>query len=163
PYFGLKLEAEERRAARAGLELRYPLLDSRLVELVLAIPSSRRMARGERKGLLRAAAADVLPPEVLGRRGKGDWTTPVDRALARTRRAARGPADIAVVHGRAAAFAALRRVLAPPLAGTWFEERALPDGRRYLRWAGLFEFIVAADGRRIVSRRLAPASETPRA
>jgi len=83
PYFGLKLEAEERRAARAGLELRYPLLDSRLVELVLAIPSSRRMARGERKGLLRAAAADVLPPEVLGRRGKGDWTTPVDRALAR--------------------------------------------------------------------------------
>ncbi|PYN03656.1 MAG: hypothetical protein DME02_23120 [Candidatus Rokuibacteriota bacterium] len=83
--------------------------------------------------------------------------------LPRTRRAARGPADIAVVHGRAAAFAALRRVLAPPLAGTWFEERALPDGRRYLRWAGLFEFIVAADGRRIVSRRLAPASETPRA
>jgi asparagine synthase (glutamine-hydrolysing) len=83
PYYGLKLEAEERRAARAGLELRYPLLDSRLVELVLAIPSPRRMAHGERKRLLRSAAADVLPPAVLARRGKGDWTAPVDRALAR--------------------------------------------------------------------------------
>jgi asparagine synthase (glutamine-hydrolysing) len=83
PYFGLKLEAEERRAARAGLEMRYPLLDSRLVELVLAIPSSRRMAHGERKGLLRAAVSELLPPAALARRGKGDWTEPVDRALAR--------------------------------------------------------------------------------
>jgi asparagine synthase (glutamine-hydrolysing) len=83
PYFGLKLEAEERRAARAGLEMRYPLLDSRLIEFVLAIPSSRRMADGERKRLLRAAVKDVLPAAVLGRRGKGDWTAPVDRALAR--------------------------------------------------------------------------------
>ena len=83
PYFGLKLEAEERRVARAGLEMRYPLLDSRLVELVLAIPSARRMAHGERKGLLRAAVADVLPSAVIARRGKGDWTKPVDRALAR--------------------------------------------------------------------------------
>src|SRR5262245_21744448 len=83
PYFGLKLEAEERRAARVGLEMRYPLLDSRLIELVLAIPSARRMAHGERKGLLRAAVRDVLPPAVLARRGKGDWTEAVDRALAR--------------------------------------------------------------------------------
>jgi asparagine synthase (glutamine-hydrolysing) len=83
PYFRLKLEAEERRAARAGLEMRYPLLDSRLIELVLAIPSARRMAQGERKGLLRAAVSEVLPPAVLTRRGKGDWTEPVDRALAR--------------------------------------------------------------------------------
>jgi asparagine synthase (glutamine-hydrolysing) len=83
PYFSLKLEAEERRAARAGLEMRYPLLDSRLVEFVLAIPSSRRMARGERKSLLRAAVSHVLPPALLTRRGKGDWTVPVDRALVR--------------------------------------------------------------------------------
>jgi asparagine synthetase B (glutamine-hydrolysing) len=83
PYFGLKLEAEERRAARAGLEMRYPLLDSRLVELVLAIPWSRRMARGERKRLLRGVAQDVLPSAALARRRKGDWTTPFDRALTR--------------------------------------------------------------------------------
>jgi len=71
------------RAARAGLEMRYPLLDSRLVELVLAIPWPRRMRHGERKRLLRTATADLLPPAALGRRGKGDWTVPVDRALGR--------------------------------------------------------------------------------
>jgi hypothetical protein len=76
---------------------------------------------------------------------------------------ARGPADVAIVRGRAAAFAALRRALAPPLSDRWFEERALPDGRRYLRWADLFEFIVAAHGRRIVARRLAPVNQMPRA
>ena len=83
PYYGLKLEAEERRAARAGLEMRYPLLDSRLVELVLAIPPAPLVAQGERKRLLRAAVADVLPSAVLGRHGKGDWTLPVARALTR--------------------------------------------------------------------------------
>jgi asparagine synthase (glutamine-hydrolysing) len=83
PYFGLKLEADERSAARAGLELRYPLLDSRLVELVLALPWARRTVRGERKHLLRAAVADVVPREVLARRGKGDWTEPFDRAVRR--------------------------------------------------------------------------------
>jgi asparagine synthase (glutamine-hydrolysing) len=83
PYYGLKLEAEERRAARAGLEMRYPLLDSRLVELVLAMPWRRRASHGTRKRLLRAAAAELLPPRTLARRGKGDWTTPVDDALTR--------------------------------------------------------------------------------
>ena len=75
----------------------------------------------------------------------------------------RGPADVVIVRGRATAFAALRRALAPPLTGRWFEERALPDGRRYLRWARLFEFLVAADGRRIVARRLPSVARTPRA
>jgi hypothetical protein len=83
--------------------------------------------------------------------------------LPRAHRRARGPADVAIVRGRAAAFAVLRRGLVPPLAGRWFEARALPDGRRYLRWAGLFEFVVAANGRRIVARRLAPEAKMPRA
>jgi asparagine synthase (glutamine-hydrolysing) len=83
PYYGLKLEAEERRAARAGLEMRYPLLDSRLVEFVLAMPWRARASRGTRKRLLRAGAADVLPVRTLARRGKGDWTEPVDRGLRR--------------------------------------------------------------------------------
>src|SRR5207247_2801337 len=62
PYYGLKLGAEERRAARAGLEMRYPLLDSRLVELVLAIPWRGRASHGTRKCLLRTAGADLPPP-----------------------------------------------------------------------------------------------------
>lgn len=80
------------------------------------------------------------------------------------RRRAREPADVEIVRGRAREFAAVRRALAPPLnAASWFEERALPDGRRYLRWAGLFEFLVAADGGRVVARRLRGAARVPRA
>jgi hypothetical protein len=83
--------------------------------------------------------------------------------LPRAHRAA-APADVDIVTGRAAQFAEVRRGLRPPLrSARWFEDRALVDGRRYLRWAGLFEFLVAADGRLIVARRLRGAARVPRA
>jgi len=81
PYYGLKLEVEERVAAHGGLEMRYPFLDSRLIEFVVALPWQRRAPAGERKALLRAAMSAVVPDRVLARRGKGDWTVPMDRAL----------------------------------------------------------------------------------
>ena len=83
--------------------------------------------------------------------------------LPRARRAA-GPADVQIARGGAAQFAAVRGALDPPLQSSrWFEDRVLADGRRYLRWAGLFEFLVAADGRLIVARRLRNAARAPRA
>lgn len=83
--------------------------------------------------------------------------------LPRTHRAA-GLADVDIVTGRASQFAEVRRALRPPLrSARWFEDRTLADGRRYLRWAGLFEFLVAADGRLIVARRLPGAARVPRA
>jgi hypothetical protein len=79
-------------------------------------------------------------------------------------RGARRSADVAIVRGSVAQFAATRRVLDPPLDPTrWFEDRVLAGGSRYLRWSGLFEFVVAADGRRIAARRLARAAAMPRA
>ena len=84
--------------------------------------------------------------------------------LPRARRRGRGPADVAIVRGRAAEFAAVRRALAPALhRAWWFEDRALADGRRYVRWAGLFEFLVGADGRSVMARRLPAAAAMPRA
>src|SRR5690349_8355036 len=75
-----------------------------------------------------------------------------------------GGADVAIVRGRAADFAAVHRTLDPPLHPEWwFEDRALPDGRRYLRWAGLFEFLVGAHGTRVTARRLRGAVALPRA
>src|SRR5262245_34994159 len=80
-----------------------------------------------------------------------------------TRHAA-GPADVEIVRGEAAQFAEVRRALEPPLrSARWFEDRLLADGRRYLRWTGLFEFLVAADGRLIVARRLRHAARMPHA
>ncbi len=40
----------------------------------------------------------------------------------------------------------------------WFQHLQLPDGSDYLRWSGLFEFLVSADGRRIACRELDSAS-----
>ncbi|MBI4454478.1 MAG: hypothetical protein HY644_01120 [Acidobacteria bacterium] len=37
---------------------------------------------------------------------------------------------------------------------SWFWHVRLDDGSHYLRWSGLFEFLVAADGRRIACRSL---------
>jgi len=78
------------------------------------------------------------------------------------RRHERRRADVEITRGRAAAFAAVRRTLHPRLDGRrWFEDRMLSDRRRYLRWRGLFEFLVAADGRRIVARPLPGLARMP--
>jgi asparagine synthase (glutamine-hydrolysing) len=123
PYYGLKLEAEERRAARAGLEMRYPLLDSRLVAFVLALPWQRRRGRGERKRLLRAAMADVLAPRALQRNGKGDWTQPIDRALA----------AMCAQPGAAESRSGLRDRYVDPAAARRIVRR-FREGERELRW-----------------------------
>ena len=80
-YQVLKLEVDERASAAAGVETRFPFLDARLVEYVLSVPSARRTHNGERKRLLRAAMHGIVPDAVRARRGKGDWTEPMDRGL----------------------------------------------------------------------------------
>ncbi len=77
----LGFEVEERAQALAGREIRYPFLDSRLVEFVLSIPWDQRCHDGERKWLLRQAMRDRLPDSLLLRQGKGDWTAAADHAL----------------------------------------------------------------------------------
>jgi len=44
-------------------------------------------------------------------------------------------------------------------AEDWFHRIALSDGSDYLRWAGLFEFLVSPDGRNIAYRALKHASQ----
>jgi asparagine synthase (glutamine-hydrolysing) len=56
-------------ARRAGIELRDPFRDRRVVELALAAPAHLLHRRGEDKVLLRRALADLLPETVLRRRG----------------------------------------------------------------------------------------------
>ncbi len=80
-YQILKLEVDEREAARFGMDLRYPFLDSRLVEYVLSLPWDQRTRDGERKALLRRGMAGLMPESVRLRRGKGDWSGSCERAL----------------------------------------------------------------------------------
>jgi hypothetical protein len=67
-------------------------------------------------------------------------------------------ADVALRKGSPSRFARVRREL-PPLSETapWVTA-LLPDGSRYLRWTGAFDFLIAADGREIECHPLAPGS-----
>ena len=55
-------------ALEAGLELRAPLLDQRIVNFAARRPRSERASRGEVKWLLRKSGEGLLPPGVLARR-----------------------------------------------------------------------------------------------
>ena len=57
-------------ALRAGVDLRHPLLDRRLIELALSRPMEERRWAGEGKRLLRRAMRDRLPASVLAGRTK---------------------------------------------------------------------------------------------
>ncbi|NLD59590.1 MAG: asparagine synthase (glutamine-hydrolyzing) [Clostridiales bacterium] len=64
-----QLERTDRMSMAAGLEVRMPFADAKLVEYVFNVPWEMKSHGGEAGGLLRAAAAGDLPEEVLGRRG----------------------------------------------------------------------------------------------
>ncbi len=60
----------QRMAAPYGIEVRHPLYDKRLAEFMLAIPQKLVRYKGWRKGFLRQAMEDFLPPEVAWRKDK---------------------------------------------------------------------------------------------
>ena len=62
------LDRMDRTSMHTGLEARVPLADHRIVEYVWNVPWSMKCKDGVVKGLLREAAKDYLPPEVLYRR-----------------------------------------------------------------------------------------------
>src|SRR5690606_23076689 len=68
PYAGRILAAQSAEALAEGVVLRSPLLDSRVISLAATRPREERAADGETKRLLRSAAADWLPREVLSTR-----------------------------------------------------------------------------------------------
>ncbi len=62
-------------ALRAGVELRGPLLDRRIIDFALTRPIRERSHRGDAKLLLRAAMRDLLPTSFLGPRSHRTGTT----------------------------------------------------------------------------------------
>jgi hypothetical protein len=80
-------------------------------------------------------------------------------ALPCRRAAARVRVDVRLRRGTPGEFARARAEAgAPSGPRDWFHTHALPDGSRYLRWTGLFEFLVSPDGRQILYRKLADAT-----
>jgi asparagine synthase (glutamine-hydrolysing) len=75
PFGGRILSTVSSLALDGGIELRSPLLDERIVRFAASRPWSERSWRTETKRLLRAAATDWLPSEVLAPRRTRTGTT----------------------------------------------------------------------------------------
>lgn len=62
-----------------SVESRLPFLDHRLVEFVFALPARYKMQGSRSKMILRNALRETLPKEILARRKKFGFSTPVDK------------------------------------------------------------------------------------
>ncbi len=65
-----------------GIEMRSPLLDHRLIETVLSIPSRFKVSSTEGRCLVRRSFADLLPEPILRRPDKGSPFPDIKRRLA---------------------------------------------------------------------------------
>lgn len=66
-------ELNEREGALAGIEVRHPLFDRRLVEFCLRLPEEQRQLGIARKRMLRNAMRDRLPERLLSKRTKAEF------------------------------------------------------------------------------------------
>ncbi|HEY8507180.1 MAG TPA: asparagine synthase C-terminal domain-containing protein, partial [Steroidobacteraceae bacterium] len=80
-YLPQLLHKEDRASMAVSLESRLPLLDHRIVELMARIPGQRKVPGMVPKGMLRAAARNVLPPEVANRKDKMPFAVPMNEWL----------------------------------------------------------------------------------
>ncbi|REE99039.1 asparagine synthase (glutamine-hydrolyzing) [Thermomonospora umbrina] len=80
------LDRKDRISMAAGLEVRVPFCDHRLVEYVYNVPWRMKTFDGREKSLLRAAVADLLPESVLTRK-KNPYPSTQDHAYERALRA----------------------------------------------------------------------------
>ena len=64
-----------------SVESRTPFLDHRLVELCFSLPYTDKIAGGWTKSILRRALADAVPAEILARRRKIGFSSPVTQWL----------------------------------------------------------------------------------
>jgi len=62
------LDRKDRMSMYSGLEVRVPFCDYRIAEYMYNVPWELKDLFGREKGLLRAAAEDILPPEILYRK-----------------------------------------------------------------------------------------------
>jgi asparagine synthase (glutamine-hydrolysing) len=72
----LNLAYTDKASMAASVEVRVPILDHRVVELVARLPTELKIRGSEQKYVLKRVAARHLPPKVVGRRKTG-FSAPV--------------------------------------------------------------------------------------
>ena len=60
-----QVEATNRQAERNGVEFRHPLLDHRLIEFALSLPTDQTFRASQRKIIVRNAMRGLLPSSVI--------------------------------------------------------------------------------------------------
>ncbi|MFC4148492.1 asparagine synthase (glutamine-hydrolyzing) [Micromonospora mangrovi] len=124
------LDRADRLSMAAGVQLRPPFCDHRLIEYVYNVPAELKRAGGREKGLLREAVGDLLPAPVLQRR-KSAYPTIQEAAYgdAVRRRFAEVASDpgaaVAPLLDPAATTAALAAAEAPKGAFAWVERASM--------------------------------------
>ncbi len=76
------LETVAALAGAAGVEVRDPFLDRRLMEFCLALPASQKIRQGRTRVVARHALGSLLPPEIRDRPGKAPLDLMLGSALA---------------------------------------------------------------------------------
>jgi len=137
--FRLPARAAAARAAAAGIDLRLPLADHRMAQLVASVPPALRASAAERQSLLRGALAELLTPATLRAAHASPllpphaWSAWLDEALTPARIAAHGffRRDMVVrllKEHRSGARDHTQRLWSIALVTRWLERQGLPLG-----------------------------------
>jgi asparagine synthase (glutamine-hydrolysing) len=71
------LHVEDRVSMAVSLESRVPLLDRRIVDLIASMPVAMKFQGGEMKYMLKKAAKNILPRQILERKDKMGFPVPL--------------------------------------------------------------------------------------
>lgn len=124
-------------AAAAGVDLRHPFLDTRVVELILSLPPQLRASASLSKPVLRQAARRRLPREITERKSPTSFDTFFQHALL-----ASGVAARALAGGALEALGLVRRGSLRSLLDSAKGPAGLPHVRSVLVLAGLELWLV---------------------
>lgn len=72
------LQVEDRMSMAHGLESRVPLLDKGIIELAATIPADIKFKNGDMKHIFKQAITPYLPTEIVNRKDKMGFPTPVN-------------------------------------------------------------------------------------
>jgi len=83
PLIPRAFEILDTEAAAAGIELRFPFYDRRLVAFCVALPAHEKFRRGESRSILRRALRGMLPARIAERQSKTDFAGEMAQRLVR--------------------------------------------------------------------------------
>ncbi len=76
------LHVEDRMSMAVSIESRVPILDYRIIELASKMPPSMKFSGGKTKAMLIKSVKNILPKEIINRKDKMGFPTPINNWLA---------------------------------------------------------------------------------